>query len=179
MRSLFFALAALATVSAPSAAQFWSGTSRSPAEALALPPRVPPGVAALVLEHADELAIADSQRVVLQAIRQAQDSATRPGLAKLDSLQPRSLPLNPNDLSPEQQEEIAARRKAIAAVMDGMSGTNTLARDRAMAILSPEQQERAAKLEKDAHKRADKERDRAAREGMPVERRPGAWAMDG
>jgi hypothetical protein len=179
MRSLFFALVALATLSVPSAAQFWSRTSRSPAEALALPPRVPAGVAALVLDHAAELAIADSQRVVLQAIRQSQDSANRPWLLRLDELRPRSLPLNPNDLSPEQQEEIAARRKAIAAVMDMMSGTNELARQRAMAVLSPAQQKWAAELETDARKRADKERERAVREGMGVERRPNAWAPEG
>jgi hypothetical protein len=179
MRSLLLALVAVATLSAPSAAQFWSRTSRSPAEALALPPRVPPGVAALVLDHAADLAITDSQRVVLQAIRQAQDSANRPWLLRLDALRPRSRPLNPNDLSPEQQEEIAARRRAIAVVMEGMSGTNTLARQDAMAVLSPEQQERAAELEKEARKRADEERERAGREGMPVERRPGAWATDG
>jgi hypothetical protein len=179
MRSLLFALVAATTLSAPSSAQFWSRTSRSPAEALALPPRVPPGVAALVLDHAAELAISDSQRVVLQAIRQAQDSANRPWLLRLESLQPRSQPLNPNDLSPEQQEEIAARRKAIAVVMDGMSGTNVLARQRAMAVLSPAQQERAGRLEKEARKQADEERERAGREAMPVERRPGVWATDG
>jgi hypothetical protein len=161
MRSLLFALLAVATLSTPSAAQFWSRSGRSPAEALALPPRVPPGVAALVLDHAAELALADSQRVVLQAIRQVQDSANRPWITRLDSLWPRSQPLNPNDLSPEQQEEIAARRKAIAFVMDGMSGTDVLARERAMAVLTPAQQERAAELEKDARKRADEERERS------------------
>ena len=180
MRSLLLALVAVTTLSAPSAAQFWSRSSRSPAEALALPPRVPPGIAALVLNHADELAIADSQRTVLETIRQAQDSATRPWRLRLDSLTPRSLPLNPDDLSPEQQEEIAARRKAIAAVMDGMSGTNTLARERTMAVLSPEQQKRAADLEKDARKQADEERERAGREGLAVELRSGArgWAPE-
>jgi hypothetical protein len=179
MRSLLFALVAIATLSAPSSAQFWSRTSRSPAEALALPPRIPPGVAALVLDHAAELAISDSQSVALQGIRQAQDSANRPWLARLDSLRPRNRPLNANDLSPEQQEEIAARRKAIAVVMDGMSGTNVLARQRAMAVLSPAQQQRAGELEKDARKRADEERERAGRESVPVERRPGVWATDG
>jgi hypothetical protein len=157
MRSLLLALVAVATVSAPSAAQFWSRGSRSPVEALALPPRVPPGVAALVLDHAAELAIADSQRVVLQAIRQQQDSANRPWMQRLAALRPQARPLNPEDLSPEQQEEIAARRKAIGAVMEEMSGTNQLARQRAMAILSREQQERAAELEKDARKRAEEE----------------------
>jgi hypothetical protein len=175
MRSLLLALVAVATLSASSAAQFWSRTSRSPAEALALPPRVAPGVAALVLTHASDFALADSQRVALESIRQSQDSANRPWLARLDSLRPRSRPLNPNDLSPDQVEEIAARRKAIAAVMDGMSTPNVVARQRAMAVLSPAQQQRAEELEKDARKRADEERERAGREGMEVELRPGAW----
>jgi hypothetical protein len=114
-------------------------------------------VAALAVDHAAELALADSQRVVLQAIRQHQDSANRPWLLRLAALRPQARPLNPDDLSPEQQEEIAARRKAIGVVMEGMSGTNLLARQRAMAVLSPAQQERAAKLEKEARKRADEE----------------------
>jgi hypothetical protein len=84
--------------------------------------------------------------------------------------------LNPKDLSQEQRDEIAARRTAIAAVLDGMRETNALARQRTMAILSPAQQERAAELENDARKQADQERERRGRfasEGQDGRRRGG------
>jgi len=119
---------------------------------LAEPPRLAPGVAALALTHAAELALADSQQVLLASIRRAQDSANRPWIERLEALRPTSHPANPFDLSPEQQEEIAARRLAIAEVMEAMRETNTTARERAMALLSPEQQQKATELEDKAVK---------------------------
>jgi hypothetical protein len=119
---------------------------------LAEPPRLVPGVAALALDHATELALADSQQVLLASIRLAQDSANRPWIERLEALRPTSHPANPLDLSPEQQEEIAARRLAIAEVMEGMRETNTTARQRAMALLTPEQQQKATELEDKARK---------------------------
>ena len=119
---------------------------------LAEPPRLAPGVAALALDHATELALADSQQVLLASIRRAQDSANRPWIERLEALRPTSHPANPLDLSPEQQEEIAARRLAIAEVMEGMRETNTTARQRAMALLTPEQQQKATELEDKARK---------------------------
>jgi hypothetical protein len=119
---------------------------------LAMPPRLAPGVAALALDHAAELALADSQQVLLASILRAQDSANRPWIEKLEALRPTSHPANPFDLSPEQQEEIAARRLAIAEVMDAMRETNATARQRAMALLTPEQQDRATELEDKASK---------------------------
>jgi hypothetical protein len=165
MRSLRYALVAVAVLASVASAQMGGGRrgggrSQNVSDALALPPRVPPGVAALVLDHAGDFALADSQRVVLESIRRTQDSANRPWLARLDSLRPTSQPLNPNDLSPDQQQEIAARRTAIAAAMEGMRETNALARQRTMAVLSPAQQQRAAELENDARKKADEARSR-------------------
>ncbi|MDQ6635093.1 MAG: Spy/CpxP family protein refolding chaperone [Gemmatimonadota bacterium] len=119
---------------------------------LAEPPRLAPGVAALALNHAAELALADSQQVLLASIRRAQDSANRPWIERLEALRPSRHPANPFDLSPEQQEEIAARRLAIAEVMEAMRETNTTARERAMALLSPEQQQKATELEDKAVK---------------------------
>jgi hypothetical protein len=120
-----------------------------------------PGVAALVLDHASELAITDSQRVKLGAIRQVQDSANRPWLQRLDSLRPAGRPANgPNDLSQEQRDEIAARRAAINEIMAGMRETNAEARQQTMALLSEDQQKKAAKLEDEAKKKADEDRQR-------------------
>jgi hypothetical protein len=169
MRRLIAALLfAVPAISTPSEAQFGRrGSERAEPQnaqdVLALPPWIPPGVAALVLSRAADFSLADSQRVVLESIRQAQDSANRPWIARLESLRPRSQPLNPKDLSQEQRDEIAARRTAIAAALDGMRETNALARQRTMAVLSSPQQERAAELESDARKQADEERDRRGR----------------
>jgi hypothetical protein len=181
MRRLLFALLAVSAVATPSQAQFGRrGGDRAQIQnaqdVLALPPWIPPGLAALVLGHASDFSLADSQRVVLETIRATQDSANRPWLARLDSLRPTSQPLNPKDLSQEQRDEIAARRTAIATVLDGMRETNALARQRTMAVLSAEQQQRAAELENDARKQADKERDRRGRfamDGDGEERRGG------
>lgn len=167
MRSLRFALLAVAVVAPVASAQFGGGRgadrSQNVQDLLALPPWIPPGVAALVLSHASDFALADSQRVALEAIRQTQDSANRPWLAQLESLRPTSQPLNPRDLSQEQRDEIETRRTKIAAVLDGMRETNALARQRTMAVLSPAQQQRAAELENDARKKADEERERRGR----------------
>jgi hypothetical protein len=162
------ALLAVSVVATPAEAQFGRrggdrAQSQNAQDVLALPPWIPPGLAALVLAHASDFSLADSQRVVLESIRRTQDSANRPWLARLDSLRPTSQPLNPRDLSQEQRDEIAARRTAIAAVLDGMRETNALARQRTMAVLSPAQRERAAELESDARKQADEERSRRGR----------------
>jgi hypothetical protein len=119
---------------------------------LAEPPRLAPGVATLALNHAAELALADSQQVLLASIRRAQDSANRPWIERLEALRPTRYPANPLDLSPEQQEEIAARRVAIAEVLEAMRETNTSARTRVMALLTAEQQEKATELEDEARK---------------------------
>lgn len=119
------------------------------------PPRPAPPIAALVLEHGAELALADSQRTMLESIRRTQDSANRPWLARLDTLRSGGRPANPNDLSQEQRDQIAARRKATTEVLAGMRETNAEARQKVMGLLNPEQQHKAAELEKDARKKAD------------------------
>jgi hypothetical protein len=123
--------------------------------ALAEPPRPAPGVAALVLDHAADFTLADSQRVMLQSIRHTQDSANGPWLQKLEALRPTGHPANgPADLSQDQRDEIATRRAAIADAMEGMRETNAEARQRTMALLTPEQQKKAAQLEEEARKKA-------------------------
>jgi Spy/CpxP family protein refolding chaperone len=112
-------------------------------------------VAALVLDHGADFALADSQRVMLQSIRHTQDSANGPWLKKLEALRPTSRPANgAADLSQEQRDEIATRRAAIAEAMEGMREANAEARQRTMALLTPEQQKKAAVLEEEARKKA-------------------------
>ena len=162
-------LALTALVSAaPAAAAQYGARNRGldhVEDIIAEPPRPAPGVAALALEHAAELELSAEQKAALESLRRTQDSANAPWLQRLDSLRPTRRPVNPSDLSPEQREEIAARRAAIELAMNGMRETNTSARERALAVLTPEQQRRAAELEKQANKRADEERRRRAREG--------------
>ena len=175
MRSLYGALVLVALTAPLAAAQRGGGR---PEDALAIPPRPVPGIAGLVLEHAADLALADSQRVLLESIRRTQDSANRPWIQQLESLRPSRRPANgPNDLSQEQRDEIAARRRAIAVVMDGMRANDTLARQRTMAVLSPAQQEQAAELENDARKKAEEDRARRGRDAAAGEGRRGPGGM--
>lgn len=157
----------LASSSLASAQAGGRARSDRPDEAFAEPPRLAPGVAALALEHASALALADSQRAVLASIRQEQDSASAPWVKRLEALRPTRRPANgPNDLSPEQREEIETRRAAIAEVMEGIRDIDAKARQRAMAVLTPEQQEQAAKLDAEARKKADEESSRRGREAF-------------
>lgn len=166
LRSTLAAAVTTVVVSLGASAQY---ANRRPMEsledAIAEPPRIAPGVAQVALEHADELALADSQRVVLESIRRSQDSVNRPFAAQLEALRPTHRPANPNDLSQEQRDEIEARRKAIAAVMKNVHDSNAMLEWRAMAVLTPEQQEKAGKLEQDAQERAAEDRTRRARGG--------------
>ena len=136
------------------------------------PPPIPASVAALVLEHSEDFTLADSQRVVLESVRRAQDSANRPWMARLDSLRPTRQPANgPGDLSQEQRDELDARKTAIAAVIDGMKENNAQARKQVMEVLDPEQQKRAASLEDDARKKAEDDMRRRERGGQGDRRR--------
>lgn len=132
---------------------------------IAGPPVLPPTLATIVLDHAADIGIADNQRTALESIRQVQDSANKPWLAKLDSLKPTAIPAGgAKDLSPEQQQDVATRKKAIADVLDSMHDTNAYAREKVMALLTPDQQQKAAKYEDDARKKAeDATNDRARR----------------
>jgi hypothetical protein len=131
------------------------------------PPPIPPSVAALVLEHADDFKLADEQRVVVDSVRRAQDSANRPWMAKLDSLRPTRQPAGgPGDLSQEQRDELEARKIAIANVIEGMRETNAQARKQVMDTLNPDQQKRAASLEEEARKKAEDEGKRRERDAQ-------------
>ena len=169
-------------ISTPSQAQM--GGSRSAQRnnnnpediGLAGPPPIAAGVAALAIEHAAELGLTDSQNIALATIRHSQDSTNAPRLRTLDSLRPSRRPANGvNDLSVEQRQEIEERRAAIAPVLEAVRETNAEARIKVMALLTPDQQKRAAQFEEDAKKKADEEFKRRARSefGGGMERRRG------
>ena len=177
MRPSFLKLSLLAASvllagSLPASAQYRRQREVDPKEIAAIP-AIAPSVAALVLEHPADFSLVDSQRTALESIRRTQDSANRPWIQKLEGLRPASMPINPADLSPEQREEIAVRRKAIDEAMAGMRETNALARERTMALLTEPQQHRAAELENDARKEAEEAMHRRTQQAYQGERQGG------
>jgi hypothetical protein len=117
-------------------------------------PIVPVNVARAVIEHEQDMALTDSQRTQITLIQRRLDSTAAPLLKRIDSLKPtRRPPRRINHLRPEQREQLIALRAAQFAVVDSLAPTFAKARDQVMAVLDPEQRERAAKLEKNERKR--------------------------
>lgn len=129
------------------------------------PPPVPPTLAAIVLDRAGDLALADSQRVAIEAIRRTQDSVNAPRMKALDSLRPTRRPANGiGDLSQEQRDEMDQRRVAVTLIMDGMKETNGETRKKVLALLTPDQAKRAQDWEDEARKKAEDEGRRRSRD---------------
>lgn len=119
-------------------------------------PIVPVNVARTVIEHERDLALTDSQRTELVRIQRKLDSTAAPLLRKIDSLKPTWRPAGGiNDLSPQQREQLVALRSAQFAVIDSLTPTFAKAREEVMAVLRPEQRDRAAKFERSERKRAE------------------------
>jgi hypothetical protein len=131
---------------------------------------LPVSVAAIALDHASELSLADGQRSALEAIRRGVDSANAPLRAQFDSLRPTQRPVNSRDMGQEEREQMRARRTAVAAVVGRMRDNAAAARERTFAVLSPEQRVRVEALESEARKRSEDEMNRVGRsddaEGM-------------
>ena len=118
-------------------------------------PVTPPSIAKVTLDD-NEIALDDSQRVQLKHIQAHLDSANAPFLKKLDAARPTWRPAGGlGDLSQEQRDQLVAYRHAQEAIVDSVAPNVTKANEQARALLRPEQLERAAKLEKDARKRAE------------------------
>ena len=80
------------------------------------------------------------------------------------------------DLSQEQRDQLIAYRHAQEAIVDSVAPNVVKANTEARAVLRPEQLDRAAKLEKDARKRAEelaKKEFEVKQEMVPRERRRG------
>ena len=154
-RVAIIATFALALVPSMARAQMMVRHSNSPFNGVPAP-IVPVSVAKIVLENEGELLLADSQRVALTAIQRQLDSAEAPLLAKLEAIKPTWRPAGGlNDLSSEQREQFVAHRKAHVEVIEQITPLVSQSRARALAVLSKEHQDRAAKLEKNARKRAE------------------------
>ena len=120
-------------------------------------PIVPVSVAKAILDRNDnDMALADSQRTQLQHIQAKLDSTNAPLLKRLEAARPTWRPAGGlGDLSQEQRDQLVAFRRVQEAVVDSLTPNVQKANEAARAVLNPEQQERAAKLEKDARKRAE------------------------
>jgi hypothetical protein len=119
-------------------------------------PAHPVSVAKEILTHGDkDLALTDSQRTLLTRIQAHVDSLNGPLLRRLDSLRPTWRPAGGlGDLSPEQRRQLLAFREAEIAIVDSLTPSVTRANEQVAALLAPKQRDRAAKLEKEARKRA-------------------------
>ena len=119
-------------------------------------PIVPVNLPRVVIERSSDLALTDSQRTQVADVQRRLDSVAAPMLVKLESLKPTWRPAGGiNDLSPEQREQLVAFRAAQVALIDSLTPTFAKAREQVMTVLTPEQRDRAAKLEKNARKRAE------------------------
>jgi len=120
-------------------------------------PIVPVSVAKAVLDRDDkDIALDDSQRAQLKRIQAHLDSTNAPFLQKLEAARPTWRPAGGlGDLSQEQRDQIIAYRHAQEAIVDSVGPNVLKANDEVRALLRPEQRDRAAKLEKDARKRAE------------------------
>ncbi|MBW8770570.1 MAG: hypothetical protein JF589_12490 [Gemmatimonadetes bacterium] len=118
-------------------------------------PVTPPSVAKVALDD-KEIALDDAQRAQLKRIQAHLDSANAPFLQKLEAARPTWRPAGGlGDLSQEQRDQLVAYRHAQEAIVDSVAPNVVKANEQARAVLRPEQIERAAKLEKDARKRAE------------------------
>ena len=141
-------------------------------------PIAPVSVAKAILEHDDkDLGLDDSQKAQLQRIQARLDSTNAPYLQRLEAVRPTWRPAGGlGDLSQDQRDQLVAYRHAQEAVVDSVAPNVVKANEEARALLRPEQRDRAAKLEKDARKRAEelaKKEFEVKQEMVPRERRRG------
>lgn len=167
-RSISFSLVlapAMLLAAVPSGAGAQYRNARSARGGALVVPHLPPTIATLAVRYGGDLQLSQQQLDSIQVVRQRQDSANAPWLRSLDSLRNGPRPVNPLDLSPEQREQLTARRASVEAAMNAMRATNEEARRQVMAMLTPGQQQKAAQLETDAEKLARAETQRRADEG--------------
>ena len=171
------AMAALVVVAgcASSASTPGYGTGAGGRDRLA---SLPTSVAAIALAHGDALALTDAQRDSLRAIQRGVDSANAPLRAQLDSLRPTQRPVNSRDMSEEQRQAMNARRTAVRVVVAQMRDNGTAVRERALAVLTPEQRTQAESLEAEVKRRADEALDRVGRSDDAEYRRGGRQRED-
>jgi LTXXQ motif family protein len=116
------------------------------AEARSLDPENPVG---FILDHATQLKLVDTQTTRLATIRAQVTRENSELKDRLDSIRPPGAPSRTDFslLSPTQRDSVLQQRKAIAETMGQIHDNDRRARTDAMAVLTPEQQQRVAALE--------------------------------
>jgi hypothetical protein len=163
--------ASVVALAAPAYAQYGGRRGSYGQDASLDIPRIASSVAALAVRYGGDLQLSQTQLDAIVAVQQRQDSANAPWLRALDSLRNGPRPVNPLDLSQEQREQLEARRAAVKAATDAMRETNAEARQQVMAVLTPDQQGKAAQLENHAQKLARADSQRRSDEGAYRRRR--------
>jgi hypothetical protein len=162
-----FALAVpVALLAAPAGAQYGARQYAYAHDPSLDVPYVAQSVAALAVRFGGDLQLSQHQLDVIQSVRQHQDSVSAPFLRTLDSLRNGPRPVNPLDLSQEQRESIAQQKAATKAALDALHHADTEARAQVMAILTPDQQAKASRLESDARRVARARTERLADEAV-------------
>lgn len=164
-------VAPVTVLAAPAGAQYRN--VRNSSDGALIIPHVPQTMAALAVRFGGDLQLSQKQLDSIEAVRQRQDAANAPWIRSLDSLRNGPRPVNPLDLSQEQRELMARRRASLKAALDAMNATNDAARQQVLGVLTPDQRQKAARLESDAQKFARAETERRADEGYY--RRRGAY----
>jgi hypothetical protein len=129
-------------------------------------PYVAQSVAALAVRFGGDLQLSQHQLDVIESVRQRHDAARAPFLRTLDSLRNGPRPVNPLDLSQEQREAIARQKAAMKTALDSLHRADADARTQVMAVLTPDQQAKASRLESDARRVARARTERLADEGV-------------
>jgi hypothetical protein len=172
------AVATLALVLLPSVARAQGGANKDNTPFAGRPASIVPiSLAKVVIDNEKDMVLTDAQRVQIVLIQRGLDSASAPLLAHLDSIKPTWRPAGGlNDLSEEQRRQLVAHRQVHEETMAKIAPSAASAREKVMALLDRQQQERAAKLEKNARKRAQ---ELAKRELEELERPAGMMRRRG
>ena len=171
-------LATLALVLLPSVARAQGGANKDNTPFAGRPASIVPiSLAKVVMDNEKEMVLTETQRVQIVLLQRQLDSANAPLLAKLDSVKPTWRPAGGlNDLSEEQRRQLVEHRQRHEATMAQLAPAAAAAREKVMTLLDKQQKERAAKLEKNARKRAQ---ELAKRELEELERPAGMMRRRG
>lgn len=120
----------------------------------------------LLIEHRQELALSDSQFVHVVTVKRSLDSADAPLLRRVDSVarlfKSQSFFQQP---SPERRDSIATGKALVRETMATVEANLSDARERAFALLSSPQRDKADDLAAAAQKAIDEEKAAQAERG--------------
>ena len=116
-------------------------------------PPTPPLVPAIALDRGKDLALTDSQRTVIEALKVTQESETAALRARLDSMRP----VQGANMTAEMQEEMQVRQRGMQLVFAAWREFNDGARQKLFAVLTPDQQKKFKEYEDDENNQFENE----------------------